>query len=192
MALALQRRRFTVDEYLRMWKRGIFDDEDRLELIEGEIYVLPPPGPPHASTTSWLDQILTLAVGRRAIVWGQNPVRIGDWSLPQPDVMLLRAVEHRYGAQHPRPEDALLVVEVADSTESKDRRIKMPLYARAGIPEYWLVLVRRGRVEVHRAPGPDGYGEVRLLQRGDTLSPLAFPDVTLSVDEVLGPRPTGA
>lgn len=186
MTLDTERRRFTVDEYLHMWDAGVFDDEDRLELIEGEILVMPPVGPLHASSTAWLTQLIILAVGRDLIVWGQNPLRIGDWSLPLPDIALLRPEASRYATRHPRPEDVLLLVEVSDSTERKDRRVKAPLYARAGIPELWLVLLRRDHVEVHRDPGPDGYREITVLRRSEVLTPLALPEVRIGVDEVLG------
>jgi Uma2 family endonuclease len=184
--LELERRRFTVDEYLRMWDAGIFDDEDRLELIEGEILVMPPAGPPHASTTSALDQRLTLLLGMKVIIWGQNPLRIGDWSLPMPDVVVLQPDPDWYATRHPVPADVLVLVEVCDTSEAKDRRVKAPLYARAGVPELWLVLLKRDHIEVHTDPGPDGYRNIAVLRRGDVLSPAALPEVQLPVDEVLG------
>jgi Uma2 family endonuclease len=111
---------------------------------------------------------------------------LGEYSEPQPDLALLKPHPDFYAREHPTPEDVLLVVEVMDSSASYDREVKVPLYARFGIPETWLVDVEQGLVEVYRAPGPEGYQQVRTLRRGERLSPQAFPELSVMVDELLG------
>jgi Uma2 family endonuclease len=125
-------------------------------------------------------------VGDRALVTVQNPVRLGDISEPQPDLAVVRPKDDQYAAGHPRPQDVLLLVEVADSTVGFDRGDKAPLYAAYGIPEYWLVDIPGDHIEVFRGPTPDGWGETSRHRRGDTLRPQALPELAVPVDAVLG------
>lgn len=179
-------RRFTVDEFLRMGEAGVFREDDRLELIEGAILEVTPTGSAHAACVNRLNHALSRLAGR-AIVAVQNPVRLSEDSLPQPDLALLRWRDDFYAMRHPGPEDVLLLVEVADTTLAYDRDVKVPLYARASIPEVWLVDLGGSAVWVYRQPGPGGYASVRRLARGERLAAAAFPDFAVGVDEVLAP-----
>lgn len=168
---------------------GLLTEDDRVELINGEIVEMAPIGPRHANSVRILGRLLSQHLASRAVVDVQNPVQVGGHSEPQPDIALLRERPGLYPNAHPGPRDVLLVIEVADTTFAYDREVKLPLYAHAGIPEAWLVDMAGGRIEVHRAPRSDGYSEVRILRRGDIASPQEFPDVEISVDEVLGGAP---
>lgn len=186
MTVQLLRRRFTVEEYHRMAEAGVFSEDDRVELIQGEIVMMTPIGSRHASCVGRLAHIFFSAVGQRAIVWVQNPVRLGLDSEPQPDLALLRPRPDFYAQAHPGPADVWLVVEVADTSADFDRTVKLPLYARAGIPTAWLVDLSTESVEVYTEPTPEGYRSVRRNQRGQAISLEAFPDISLAVDAVLG------
>ena len=183
MPVAGTRRRFSADEYQRMGKAGILHEDDRVELIDGEIVLMSSIGLRHASCVAKLSNFFS-ALRDQVLLWPQNPVRADHWSEPQPDVCLLRCDEF-YEKAPVRPEDVLLAVEVADTSQRYDRSVKGPLYARTGIREYWLVDLVAEVVEVHREPTRDGYGSTEKLTRGDTLSPAAFPDFELSVADVL-------
>ena len=185
--MAVVRHRFSVDDYHRMAQAGILDEDDRVELIDGEIVQMAPMGSRHAAQVRRLQRLLQSAVGGRASLSVQCPVRLGEYSEPEPDLALLRPREDDYASAHPGPEDVLLVVEVADSSAEYDRQVKAPLYARHGIGELWLIDLERGQVEVCRRPGPEGYAEVVVVGPGDVLSPLALPDISLPVAEMLVP-----
>jgi Uma2 family endonuclease len=180
------RRRFTVEDYHRMGRAGILAEDDRVELIEGEIVEMPPIGSPHGGAVKTLNWLLSRVVGDRAIVAVQDPVVIGDLSEPQPDLMLLRPRADFYRTSHPEPEDVLLLVEVADTTGAYDRRVKLPLYARAGIAECWLVDLGTGAIEVHRSPSGETYEERWEVRPGRRLAPAAFPDAELEAGAILG------
>ena len=166
---------------------GILGPEERVELIEGEIICLSPIGSHHAACVNALTRRLLQGVGDRAVLSPQNPVRLLPDTEPQPDVVLLRPPEGHYWEQHPQPADAVLVVEVSETSYPYDRRVKLRLYARAGVPEVWIVDLARGRVEVFREPGPNDYASTQTVEPGGTIAPAAFPDVSLAVDEILPP-----
>lgn len=187
MASGLKTHRFTIDEYHRMGEAGIFSEDDRVELLAGEIVEMSPIGPRHAGTVGRLTALCTSRFSNRAVVWVQNPILLcTDDSEPQPDVALLHPHPDFYTAALPEAADVYLAIEVADTSLETDREVKCPLYARAGIPEVWLLDVTTGKIEVYRQPTMQGYQDVRLLQRGDTLSPQAFPDIALPVEALLG------
>ena len=186
MSLQLLRRQFTVKNYQRMIEAGIFTDEDRVELIKGEIVEMAPIGRRHAAGVRRVGLLFSERLGRRALVDIQNPVELGERSQPQPDVALLQPRPDFYEAGHPQPENIFLLVEVADTTIESDRQVKIPLYAEQGILEVWLVDINEGCVEVYRQPSPAGYQDVRQCRRGESLSVLAFPDINIIADEVLG------
>ena len=186
MADVLTRRRFTVEEYYRMGEAGILSGDDRVELIEGEIVMMTPIGPPHAAAVHRLTRLWITRLGDRAIVLVQNPIRLALDSELQPDLALLRPRPDFYGKSHPQPPDTFLLIEVADTTAESDRRVKVPLYARAGIRETWLLDLSADCVEVYRRPTPDGYQDVLTLHRGRPLAPGAFPDLVLTVEDLLG------
>jgi Uma2 family endonuclease len=178
--------RFTVEDYHRMAEAGILGEDDRVELIEGEIVEMPPIGSPHGGTVKALIHLFSRAVGDAALVAAQDPVRLSEISEPQPDVMLLRPRSDFYRDSHPTPADVLLLVEVADTSSAYDRSVKLPLYARVSIPEYWLVDLERSVLEVYRSPAGDRYAEVRELAPGGRLAAASLPDAQLDVGEILG------
>ncbi len=181
----VRRRRFTVDEYHRMAETGVLREDDRVELLEGEVVLMSPIGDPHAGCVNRLNHALR-RVGERAVVAVQNPVRLDRHSEPQPDVTLLRPRADFSGSGTPDPTDVLLAIEVGDSSARFDREVKAPLYARAGVRELWLVDLGAGEVSVCRRPDERGYAEVTVKRRGDSLSPEALGDITLTVNELLG------
>jgi len=187
MAVMRKPRRFTLEEYHRMGVAGILDEDERVELIEGEIVEMTPIGRAHASVVARLNRLFGTRFGERAIVWVQNPLALPrQVSEFQPDVALLRLRPDFYRDKQVEPDDALLVVEVMDSSVAHDRRVKLPLYSRAGVPEVWLVDVNESTVEVHRKPTAAGYRDRRLVDQAGTIGPLAFPDVVLAVRQVVG------
>lgn len=180
------RRLFTVSEYHWMVAAGVFHEDDRIELIEGEFIEMSPINPSHAGRVNRLVRLFYRLLGDRAVISPQNPITIMDHSEPQPDVALLKPRDDFYTRSHPTPDDVLLVIEVSDATVEYDQNVKAALYARAGIPETWLVNLVEGRLEVFRGPGQRGYRERRLAWPGDEIVPVAFPDVVVKVSEILG------
>jgi Uma2 family endonuclease len=175
-----------VDDYHRMAEVGILGEDDHVELLDGQIVEMSPIGPRHAGAVNNLVRLLHRTLGDAVILGVQNPVVLGAPSEPQPDIAVLKPRADAYSGAHPSPEDILLVIEVADTSLESDRDVKLPLYARAGISEAWLVDLSHDIVEVHRRPSPEGYREVRTLRRGDTLAALVVSTGSISVDEVLG------
>jgi Uma2 family endonuclease len=184
MAVDIQKRLFTCAEYETMLAAGILSEDDRVELIEGEILQMSPIGNRHANCLRRLNALFS-RLGGRSVLSIQSPLRLNDLSEPEPDLLLLRPRADFY-VDHPGPVDVLLLVEVADASLGFDRRVKAPLYALNGIAELWIVDLEGRAVEVHRRPSPRGYQEVRRYERGDLLGLLAFPDFSLTVEEVLG------
>jgi Uma2 family endonuclease len=178
--------RFSVADYYRMAEAGILRPDERLELIDGVIIAMSPIGNRHAACVDRFNDLLKERIGRRAIVRIQSPIHLGDRSEPQPDLALLRPRSDYYASAHPGPSDVHLVIEVMDTTAQYDRSAKLPLYARAGITEVWLVDLEGQAVEVYRRPAADQYTERSVHPRGQGLSPEAFPDVVLAVDAILG------
>lgn len=181
--------RFTVSDVLKMDAAGIFDDEQRIELIAGEIVVKPPIGPGHAGDVDILNAVLIRILADRAWIRAQHPLVLEEYHLPQPDIAVVRRRDDYYRNAHPTPADVFLVIEVADTTLRSDRQMKGPLYARAGIPEYWIVDVRRRQIEVYRDPAEDGYESLRTVRSADSLDLVALPGVTIAVSELLGSEP---
>lgn len=186
LALWLVRRRFSIDDYYRMAESGVIAPDERTELLDGQVVCQMPINARHAGCVKRLNQILSRRVADRAIVGVQDPVRLGPFSEPQPDIALLRPREDSYDRSHPRPEDVLLLIEVADSSLDLDRRVKMPLYAAAGIAEVWLMDLANDAVEVYRDPDARGFRQLRRLGRGSSLNALLLPDLQVDIDEVLG------
>jgi Uma2 family endonuclease len=186
-AVAIRHRRYDVDTYYALGESGVIGPEDRTELIEGEIIPMAPIGIDHGACVVYLNDYLVKRLGGRALVSVQGPLRLDQWSEPVPDFILLPH-DDRFRRRHPTPADALLVIEVSDTTIRRDRSRKLPLYARFGIPEVWIVDLRRARIEVYREPRDGAYASKSVLSRGASLSPAVFPDVVLTVDEIVGPE----
>ena len=174
------RRRLTVDEYHRLGEVGILTEDDRVELIEGELVAMAPIGSEHIASTNALTRLLVLAVGDRGIVSVQNPVRLTRHSEPQPDFTVLRPRDD-YRRTMPRPKDTMLAVEVANTSLAYDRTVKLALYARSNIPEVWIVNLTTTEVEVYRSPVDDRYSLATRAGRSDTLTISALPDVRIPV-----------
>jgi Uma2 family endonuclease len=181
-----RRHRITVDDYYRMAEVGILDPEARVELIDGEIIDMSPPGSPHAATVHYLTEVAMRAVDGRATVLVQNPVRLSRYSEPQPDLALLRRRDDFYRERHPQPDDVLLVVEIAASSLRFDRDTKVPLYARHGIPEMWLVDLGSRRLFRYRAPLGGSYTRVDEPDFRAGLEVSALPEVVLALHRLFG------
>jgi Uma2 family endonuclease len=187
MAVMPKRYRFTVDEYERLAEIGVPAHCDRVELLDGEIVEMAPIGTRHASVVARVSSVLAERLRKRAILWAQNPIQLRSVrSVPQPDIVLLYPRPDFYASVRPGPEDVLLLIEVMDTSAQSDRRVKLPLYARAGITETWLLDLTTARVEAFRGPAAGGYTEARVLVRGDDLAPTALPDLRVTVEDLLG------
>jgi Uma2 family endonuclease len=186
MSRELAKHWITADEYERMGEAGIFPEDARFELIEGEIYEMSPIGSPHAACVNYLSMLLNRLFGDSFIVAIKNPIRLDDFSEPQPDVALLRRRDDFYRSAHPTPTDVLLVVEVADTTVETDRKVKLPLYARAGIPEAWIVNIPDEQIEIYSDPSGDAYRITVQSVRGESAQSLTLKELAVSVDELLG------
>jgi Uma2 family endonuclease len=177
------RRRFTVAEYEEMASAGILHEDDRVELIMGEVVEMSPIGGRHIACVNRLNRLLNRHLDERFIVSVQNPLRLSPNSEPQPDLAILN--NHDYGGEPPTAADALLVIEVADSSRDYDRGTKLPIYAAAGIAESWLIDLVAGGIERHTEPGANGYRLIARAGRGESLASVVVPALTLSVDAVL-------
>ena len=184
--LGVTRHRLNVDEYHRMAEAGILGENDRVELIDGALIDMATIGQDHAATVNGLTRVLVMACGDRAIVSVRNSVRLNRFNEPQPDVTLFRprADNYRTGAFPGLADVLLLVVEVADSTLRYDRTVKLPLYARAGIAEVWIVDLHRRVVDVHRAPVGDGYTTVETFGPEDTVTLALAPEIAVKLRDV--------
>jgi Uma2 family endonuclease len=168
---------FTVAGYHRLAELGILHEDDRVELLNGQVVVMSPIGPRHAGCVKMLNRLL-LGV--------QDPLILSERAEPEPDLAVLAPRPDGYRRAHPRPEEVFLVIEVADSSLDRDHVRKIPLYAAAGIPEVWVVDLEGDVITLHRTPSPNGYGEITAASRGETISPHLLPHVSLAVDEILG------
>ena len=186
MQVEVQRKRFTVDDYYKMAEAGILTDEDRVELIEGEIVEMSPIGNRHAMTVTRALMTFARGSGDRVVVAVQNPAHMDKYNEPQPDVVLIRPREGFYGTDHPNPEDVVLLIEVADTSLRKDRLLKLPVYARNGIREVWIIDVKDDAIHVHREPTANAYLSFETRHRGETVSPETFPEFAIKVDDLLG------
>jgi Uma2 family endonuclease len=188
-----RRHRWTRAEFHRMAETGILDPDARLELIDGEIFEMSPIGPPHTAAVLKVERALERAFGDGFHVRGQSPAAVSDYSEPVPDVAVVEGEIEDYDEEHPT--SAVLIVEVSDSTLTSDRGRKAGLYASRGVPEYWIVNLQVGQLEVRRDPAPMeeepfgwGYRALTLHRRGDSVTCLAKPGAVIQVDDLL-PRP---
>ena len=187
-AVLAGKRCFTVDECLAMLSAGILHEDDRTELIEGVLIYMPPIGDYHVGVTIWLNQLLVQALAGRALVQPQCPIYLNDRSAPEPDLAVVRwrpISESSFSY----PPDVYLVVEIADSSLRYDSGPKLARYAAAGIPEVWIANLRAREVTAHSSPAGSEYTSVRTYRSGDSISPGAFPDVVLAIDDFMPPAP---
>ncbi len=179
----VKRWRFTVHDYHRMGEAGILHEDDRVELIEGELVEMTAIGTRHFVCVNGLNRLLMRSVGDEAIVSVQNPVRLNEYNEPQPDLTVIRPRDYRISL--PTPEDVLLLIEVSDTTLPYDRNVKLPLYARSGIREVWIVNLPDETIERHTDPSAQGYRSLERARRGEKIVSIALPDLALAVDDVL-------
>ena len=186
MRAEVTKKLFTVDEYYRMVEAGILDEDDRVELIEGEIIEMSPIGLKHMSCVDRSMDVLNSALKGRALVSIQHPLRLNNYNEPQPDIVVLKPRADYYASKPHTPEDTFLVIEVSDSSLRYDVKVKLPIYAAMGISEVWIENLQSELLLVCRNPAGKSYGTQLTIQRGESVSPLAFPDVTFKVEDLLG------
>jgi Uma2 family endonuclease len=185
MPVEITRRLFDVDDYHRMAQAGILSEDDRVELIDGEIVAMTPIGPRHNASVDRAVRALVTAAGEQAIVRVQGSVRLDRFREPQPDLVLLRPQPDFYASRLPGPSDILLIVEIAESSIAYDREVKTRLYAEAGVSEYWLVDLDDRVVWCHTEPRGGGYHKVRQCRSGQSIAPESLPDCRIAVDVFL-------
>lgn len=179
-----RRHRITVDEYHRMAEVGLFAPDARVELVEGEIIDMAPIGVDHNGVVNQLLALFAAAVGRKGVVQVQGAIRLDQSTELQPDVAICMPRGDFYRTAHPAPADILLIVEVSDSTLGYDRDVKLPLYARHGIPEAWIVDLRNGELRVYRSPDRGAWREQRVTAAPGVMSLLALPGVEVDLAPV--------
>jgi Uma2 family endonuclease len=184
-SVQLSRYLFNVTDYHRMLETGVLNEDSQVELLNGEVIKMTPIAPRHAASVDRINDTLKTKLGKKAIVRVQNPVQLDDFSEPQPDISLLKRRADFYATGHPTSADVLVAIEVSDSSIDKDRIVKLPAYARAGIYEVWLVDLYEDRVEVHSNPYNGMYQEVLIVQRGQKILSKVFPQLRLKADDVL-------
>lgn len=176
----------SVDEYYLMAQGGVLRKDARVELIEGEVIEMSPIRKRHAGCALRLNRLLNRGVDDLAFVSVQSPVGIDEFSEPQPDLNLLKPRADFYSNSHPAAQGVLVAIEVCDTSVDYDRNVKLPLYARAGIPEAWLVVLPKDVIEVLSEPKNGKYAKVQRLKRGKTLTSSAVTGLSLKVDDILG------
>lgn len=179
-------RPFSVGEYYRLAEIGVLSPTERVELIEGTIYTMSPIGSGHRGNLDFLADELRDRLKKRTIVSTQQPIHLDDHSEPEPDISVVRYRKDYYRKNHPRPEDVFFIVEIMDTSAAYDRGLKLAAYAKAGIPEVWLADLRGEFFEVHRMPVGGVYTVSFSKGRGEEISPEAFPDIALKIDDILG------
>ena len=187
MSVLAAKYKFTVDEYIRLYEVGILDAHDRIELLNGELIIMHAIGHRHAQAVTNFIADLGEQSRRRYMISPQNPVELEEYSAPQPDLTLV-PYSRRTARRHPNPSEAFLIIEVADSSLEYDRGDKMRTYVAVGIREFWILNLQEDQLEIYRQPEGASYREQLIVPIGGTASPLAFPDVTISVSEIIPPR----
>ena len=178
--------RLNVSQYHQMSEAGIFSENDKVDLINGEIIEMSPIGRRHTACVNRLNSVFSQLLGKKVIVAVQNPILLNNLSEPEPDIALLQPRADFYESGHPQPQDIFLLIEVADSSLEYDRDVKIPLYASSGITEVWLVDIYEQVIIVYRYPSENGYSDIQKLSRGEKISIQAFSEINLVVDDILG------
>lgn len=176
----------SVELYHYMAEKGMFEPDERVELIDGEIFTMSPVGSLHVRCVNFLTRALSRMLGDEYLVSVQNPIVSSNDTEPQPDVTILLSNSDLFKNQLPTGNDTVIVIEVADTSASFDRNRKFPKYAQAGIPEAWLIDLKRDVVEIHSDPGSSGYGDVQSFRRGERAVSKMIDTIDLSVDDILG------
>ncbi len=186
MSAEVETYRFSVEEFNKLGEVGIFDENDRVELLDGEIIVMSPIGSEHAATVLRMGWYFQQRLGEQVLTSTQNPTVIDEFSEPQPDLMLLKLKADFYKRAHPRPDDILLLVEVSDTTLGYDRGPKLRKYAECGVREVWIVNLKKATIEQFCSPSLSEYAISQNYRRGESIALTAFPEVTFQVDELIG------
>lgn len=186
MVTEVRRHSFTIDEFAKMGEIGIFTEDDRVELIDGQVRELPRITPLHAAIVTRLNAALIKLLKRSAIVHPQNPVQLDLHNETLPDIAIIKARGDYYKTAHPGPGDTLLVIEAADSSLAYDLNEKTPLYAKSMIPEVWIVDLQAEVVRVFTQPGPGGYANESVMQRGSTITSASVEGLRVEVDDIFG------
>lgn len=180
-------RLLTAAEYEQMIAAGIFNEDDRVELLEGVMVATSPKGMKHATSTDRASRYFIRLLGDRVIVRNQNPILLNDYSEPEPDLVLAAPEEHEYAYRHPTPADIRLILEVADTTLAYDRNRKGSSYAASGIVQYLILNVNEMEIEDYREPSADGYRRKQTYTAGESFNLVAFPDIRIKVSDLLPP-----
>jgi len=186
MSVEVIKRRFTVDDYHRMAQTGILLPDDRVELIDGEVVAMSPIGSRHSACIDRATRALVILLMDRAIVRVQSSVRLNRYNEPEPDLVLLRPQADFYASRIPGPADIFLIIEVAESSVDYDREVKAPLYAGAGVPEYWLADLNTRQLVGYSDPADGAYRTLRHHSPGESLAPVLLPECPIAVAELLG------
>lgn len=181
--MQLLTRKFTVEEYQQMAELGILTAQEKVELIEGEIIKMSPIGLKHIATVNRLTNSFVNIFREKVIVSVQNPIELNNYSQPEPDVVLLKYVKDFYETKRPTPDDILLLIEVSDSTLKYDQDVKLPLYAQSKLNEVWLVNLIDHCLEVYRNPKGQKYQQINILDKQNTISCLAFPEININISD---------
>lgn len=181
----LKLRQITVEEYDAMIENGVFDENDQIELLNGVIIEKMPKGTKHATLNDIIATYLINRLGEKVCVKNQNPIWLDEFSEPEPDIVLAKPPFERYFDAHPTPNEIFLILEIADSTLGYDRNTKGAAYSRAGIRQYLLLNVQEKTLEDYREPGADGFQSKQTYRAGQTFNLVAFPDISLNVDDFL-------
>jgi Uma2 family endonuclease len=183
------RTRITTNRYQMMVATGVLTKYDRVELIDGDMFEMAPIGTEHSAMTTKLHELFVLAVSRSATVVSGGPINLGEYSQPQPDLMLLKRRADFYRGKYPEAADVLLLIEVSDSSLAFDQGVKLNLYAAYGVAEYWAVDLQGRRIVTYREPGANGYLHVLEFTATDVMAPHAFPAVKIAVRDLFGQAP---
>lgn len=186
MTAQVQYRLLSVGEVEQMVKSGILTEDDKIELIKGQLINMSPPGARHVASVNRLNTNFASQLQGRSIISIQNPIQLPPFSQPEPDAALLRPRDDYYVDAHPTAQDVLLLIEVADSSLNYDQDTKLPVYAAADVSEVWIFSLQDGWLDCYRHPSANGYRIRERFFPGDSVQPDAFPDVTIDVSTILG------
>jgi Uma2 family endonuclease len=181
----ISRKLFSVEEFQRISDAGIFPPDSHFELIRGEIIEMPIPTRIHSGRVNKLTRVFTLKLGESAIVCIQNPMFVDKMSEPRPDVVICKPLLELFGPFEPEPSDILLLVEISDTSLRYDTKIKSRLYAEAGIPEYWILNIPDGVIQVRTDPSGGEYRRVEDFKLGQSITARLLPDTVFTLDELL-------
>jgi Uma2 family endonuclease len=184
-------RRLSVQDYHQMAESGILQPDERVELLAGQIIQMAAKGTAHRAAVSRIENLVRNRLGNQVLLRFQDPIRLDDYSEPEPDMAIVHPDPNYYEDHHPNPSEVFWLIEVSDSTLKFDRETKAPAYSGSGIPEYWVLDDNLRKLHIYRLPDANGYQSEMVLSESLTIAPLAFPDCTIAVKEMLRSHPSG-